>query len=161
MKVIAIDQSYTSSGIIVFNDEKMHYVERYVSDKTKDIFDRAWEITEHIRAIALNCKPDVVALEGLAFNAKGNRTRDLAGLQFLIVAMLRSDGYNVIVYAPGTVKKVATGKGNSPKTMLLEVLPKDVRKKFDDMNLKKTTGLLDLTDAYWIGITAIKQPVVE
>ncbi len=138
MKILALDQSYTSCGIVIFTDGKMTYCERYVTDKEKDIFDRAWELTEHIRAIAINCKPDLIALEGLAFASNGNATRDLAGLQFTIVNVLRNvDGYEVKIYSPQNVKKVATGKGNSKKEALLECLPKNTRKKFDELGVKK------------------------
>jgi Holliday junction resolvasome RuvABC endonuclease subunit len=155
MKILAIDQSYTSCGIVVLNDGQIQYVERFVTDKTRDIFERAWELTEHLRAIALNCKPDVIALEGLAFAKNGNATRDLASLQSAIVTVLRFiDKYDTMIISPNTVKKVATGKGNSSKEEMVEMLPEDVRREFDALGVKKTTGLHDLCDAYFIGIAA-------
>lgn len=155
MKVLAIDQSYTSCGIVVLKDGKMQYAERFVTDKTLDIFERAWELTEHLRAIALNCKPDVIAIEGLAFAKNGNATRDLAGLQATIVTVLRFiDKYNVVIVPPNTVKKVATGKGNASKEEMVEMLPESIRSEFDALGVKKTTGLYDLCDAYFIGVAS-------
>lgn len=156
MKILAVDQSYTSCGIVVLNDEKMVYCEKLTTDKTKDMFDRAWEVAEHLRAIALNCKPDKVALEGLAFAGAGNATRDLAGLQYVIVTTLRKlDGWNVEIVTPTEVKRTATGKGCAGKDELVDALPGEIRSEFDALGVKKTTGLQDLSDAYWIGRTAL------
>jgi Holliday junction resolvasome RuvABC endonuclease subunit len=154
MKVFAIDQSYTCSGFVILRDGIVTHCEKFSTDKNKDIFERAWDVVERVVEISRDHNPDIIAMEGLAFGGKGNATRDLAGLQFTIVTRMRFvHGINVEIVAPGTVKKVATGKGNSPKELLLENLPKDVHKKFLDLGVKKTTGLLDLTDAYWIGRT--------
>ena len=52
----------------------------------------------------------------------------------------------------GTSKKLACGKGNADKKILVDNLPTDVREYFDKLGVKKTTGLGDLSDAYWIGM---------
>jgi Holliday junction resolvasome RuvABC endonuclease subunit len=136
----------------------MQFCERFVTDKTKDVFERAWDLVEHLRAIALNCKPDIVALEGLAFAKNGNATRDLAGLQSAIVTVLRFiDRHEVVIVPPNTVKKTATGKGNASKDEMVDALPLEVRQEFDALGVRKTTGLQDLSDAYWIGKSAEEQ----
>lgn len=153
MKILGIDQSYTSCGIVVINDGKMTHAERFVSTKSLDIYNRAWEVARHVAATALRHDVDAVALEGLAFGGKGNATRDLAGLQFAIMIELQiHNGYESTIIGIGTAKKLACGKGNAGKEVLVENLPKDVRQYFDDMGVKKTTGLGDLSDAYWIGM---------
>ncbi len=155
--ILAIDQSYTSSGIVIFRNGAVVHCERFCTDKSKDIFVRAWEVSEHVAKLAKDWNAQLIAMEGLAFGGKGNATRDLAGLQFVITTQMRFiRNKDVKIYAPGTIKKLATGKGNSPKTMLLDVIPDEIRTKFDDLGVKKTTGLLDLVDAYWIGRTAIE-----
>lgn len=162
MKILAIDQSYTSSGIVILDDGVMTYCERFVTDKEKDVFERAWELTEQLRAIALNCKPDLIAMEGLAFAKNGNATRDLAGLQHTIMTVMRFvDGWPVVIISPNTVKKTATGKGNAKKDEMVLQLPADVRSEFDALGVKKTTGLQDLSDAFWIGKSAIEQQDAE
>ena len=155
MKIIAIDQSFRSTGICVFINGKLMHAEKYVSDESKDKFNRAWEIATYIRKITKTFDCDIVALEGLAFSSKGNATRDLAGLQFTIVTLLKFvEKLDVEIVAPNTVKKFATGKGNCKKTLMMDFLPPDVKLFFTDtLNLKKTTGLGDLTDAYFIGKT--------
>ena len=154
MKVLAIDQSFTCTGFVVLRSSQVLHAEKFVTDKTKDIFERAWDVVEKAAEICRDYEPDIIAMEGLAFGGKGNATRDLAGLQFVIATRMRFvHGIDVKIVAPGTVKKLATGKGNSPKTMLLDSLPKDVHEMFLELGVRKTTGLLDLTDAYWIGRT--------
>ncbi len=154
MKILAVDQSFTCSGIVVMKDRQMLHCETFKTDKSKDTYLRAWEVVQKLCQMYSDHEPDVVALESLSFSSFGNATRDLAGLQFSIVTYLRYvRGYDVRIIPIGTIKKLATGKGNAKKMELLECLPNDVRKTFDDIGVKKTTGLLDLTDAYWLGRT--------
>ena len=150
-RILAVDQSYRSSGIIILQDGQIAHCEKYASDEDKDIYDRAGQVALHIQLLAAKWLPDVIVLEGLSFGSKGNVTRDLGGLMFTIMTSLRRDGFKPEVIPPTTVKKFATGKGNSKKGVLIDILPTDVRELFDSMNLKKSTGLSDLTDAYWIG----------
>lgn len=153
--ILAVDQSYTSCGIVVLNKDIVTHAERFVTDKTLDIFERANQAAKHLVGVANTFDVEYVAIEGLAFSKVGNATRDLAGLQFTIVHELRfGEKYNIRIVSPNAVKKVATGKGNANKELLLEYLPKDALKKFESLGVKKTTGLLDLTDAYWIGRAA-------
>lgn len=152
MAILAIDQSYTSCGNVVMNGDIVLFAERFVSDGSKDIYERAWEVTRRAVAVARRYKVEYICMEGLAFSKFGNATRDLAGLQYMMVAQLRfAERYEVLIVPPNTVKKVATGKGNAKKVELMEALPPEVREYFDDLGVKKTTGLLDLTDAFWIG----------
>lgn len=151
MKTLGIDQSYTNSGLVLINDQELDIIDLYKSDATTDKPARAWEIAQHIGNIIAVNKPDVVAMEGLAFGMRGDATRDLAGLQFVIACILRYEhDTEVSIVSPRTVKKVATGNGKAGKMELFEALPATVQTAFNDTGAKKTTGLLDLTDAYWI-----------
>jgi len=157
MKVLAIDQSFTSCGIVILNDQEVEYAEKYVSDPAKDMFARAWEVAEHILYVHQQHQPEYVAIEELAFNAIGNQTRNLAGLQYTIITRLRYvEGKDIRVVHPTSVKKIATGRGNAKKDELLEFLPKQALNYFLSLGVKKTTGLRDLCDAYWIGQAAIQ-----
>lgn len=150
MKVLAVDQSYTSSGIVLLEGDKILHCEKYTSDVETDMFDRAYEVAYHLLELAERLKPDVVAIEGLAFSARGDQTRNLAGLQYVIMNYFRDAGYDVTIVAPNTVKKTA-GFGHKEKADMISALPKSVHKKFSDLGVKKTTGMGDLADAYWIG----------
>lgn len=136
---------------------RIMHCERFVTDKTKDIFTRAWDVSRKVGALAMQYEVDSTAVEGLAFGKFGDATRDLAGLQFCVVNVIRQicKGELTII-TPNTVKKVATGKGNSKKEPMYDALPDDVKGLFEQKKYKKTTGRYDLTDAYWIGVSAIE-----
>ena len=153
MRILGIDQSYTSTGIVVLEGDDVVYAQRYVTDDKRDKPDRALEIAKNILDVIQEHYPAIVALEGLSFGMRGDATRDLAGLQFVIVCMLREHDRDSIIVAPNTVKKVATGNGRADKTEMYDSLPDNVKTLFDDMGLLKTTGRYDLTDAYWIAKT--------
>lgn len=159
MNILGIDQSYTSTGIVVINEKhSLIHSEILSSNKEKDVFNRAWDISNYLNSVANKFNPQYIGLEGLAFGMQGNATRDLAGLQFAIIICLQIiNKWDVSIIAPNTVKKTATGKGNSKKDKMLEFLPKDIHKKFLDLGVKKTTGLLDLNDAYWVAITILNR----
>jgi len=160
MKIISIDQSFTSCGIVVLEDEVVAHAEKFTSDSNKDMFERAWDVSSHIVNLHKTHKADIVALEGLAFNDIGNQTRNLAGLQYTIITRLRFvENVSTIIVAPTAVKRVATGSGRAKKDTLLDNLPENILQYFLSLGVKKTTGLRDLCDAYWIGIAASHQYV--
>ena len=159
-KVLGIDQSFTSAGFVVL-DESGEVVEfgtiKTAADKDGvvkdgDIFDRATKVTEGMIAVALKHDVSLVGLEGLAFSKFGNATRDLAGLQFVLITQLKKTkfGENMVIISPNLVKKFATGKGSADKAAMAEAMPKKFLDEIAERNFKKTTGLYDIADAYWI-----------
>lgn len=153
---LGIDQSYTSCGVVLLNDrtELISYT-TIKSTKSDDIFARARYVTDVVAHDWVDkYHPLMIGLEGLAFSKFGDATRDLAGLQFTLVNHFRGvytyDTTNLLVVSPNELKKYATGKGNAKKEQMVASLPKDVVQSFKDQNYKKTTGLYDLADAYWI-----------
>ena len=54
------------------------------------------------------------------------------------------------IITPGTVKKQATGDGKAQKPAIFAALPSEFRTKIVDAGYKKTTGMYDIADAYWI-----------
>lgn len=156
MRVLAIDQSFTSCGMVILEDGEVLYAEKFVSNKDTDMFARAWEVSDRILEVERKYKVDFVAIEELAFNAIGNQTRNLAGLQYTIVTRLRYvEKKDIRVIQPTKVKKIATGKGRAKKEELLDALPQKALNYFLSLGVKKTTGLTDLCDAYWIGRAAL------
>lgn len=149
---MGIDQSFTSTGVSVLDKEgELIFADKYVSDSNDDIYSRAWEIATWISETAKEHDVSTCILEGLAFGARGDATRNLAGLQFVLYCVLHfMEGHKVEVVVPGTVKKFATGSGKATKEEMIDSLPKHVREYFDALGVKKTTGLADLTDAYFI-----------
>jgi Holliday junction resolvasome RuvABC endonuclease subunit len=153
--ILGIDQSYTSAGFVILDesgDVKKFGTIRSNADTNGDIFDRAAFVTRSILDIAVEYDPALVGLEGLAFSKFGNATRDLAGLQFVIITQLRTTKYgsNLVIISPNLVKKFATGKGGADKAAMVEAMPEKLVDEIKEANYKKTTGLYDIADAYWI-----------
>ena len=66
MIILGLDQSFTCSGIVVIQNGTLIYCDKYVSDKTLNIYERAWQIVSYIKQIAIKYNPDYIAIEGLA-----------------------------------------------------------------------------------------------
>lgn len=162
---IGLDQSFTSSGFVVF-DETGEVVDfnRACTDKTKTSFERAQFISDEFQKALQKWKPVRIAIEGLGFGGVGNATRDLAGLQHVIIVDALRAGYTIDqihLLSPKTVKLQATGSGKASKQDMYKHLPEDVNAKFVAAGYKKTKGLYDLTDAYFIGkISIATKPIV-
>lgn len=155
MKILGIDQSYTSTGIVLLNEGALLKAHKFAGNKEMNRFGQAYEIAIHLAGIVDEFEPDVIAIEGLAFGMRGNVTRDLGGLQFVIISHLQEvKGREVEIIAPTSAKKFATGSGRAKKEDMIDSLPESVYSYFIGLGVKKTTGLGDLADAYWIAKTA-------
>lgn len=158
MKILGIDQSYTSTGYCIIDEFEnvLDFGTIKTSQNDGDIFKRARFITDSLKKIANDNNVDFVGLEGLAFGGFGNATRDLAGLQFLIVDAFGSS--YIKIYAPTSVKKLAVGKkkGKIQKQDLFDSLPEKIKNDFLSSGLKKTKGLYDVVDSYWISIYTLR-----
>lgn len=148
-RVMGIDQSFTSTGIVILENDVIIFHTRLISDSSKDIFDRAFELSRMIADIALTWEVDKVNIEGLGFAARGDQTRNLAGLQFSIIKSLReATSVEIDIVAPTSLKKFATGKGNADKVMMFESLPAPAKAIIEEF--KKTKGRYDMADAFWL-----------
>lgn len=170
MMFLGIDQSYTSTGICMVDENKtlLHH-ELIKSNKNEDIFLRSKFIIDKICSLINLNSPNAVGIEGLSFSNFGNATRDLAGLQFVLVHLLRFDlDYNdsmLAIVPPTKLKSYGCGKGNAKKDEMVDSLPKSVLQSFQDSNYKKSTGLYDATDAYYIACYTceqfLKNPIIN
>jgi Holliday junction resolvasome RuvABC endonuclease subunit len=153
---MGVDQSLTSTGIVLLQDGELKnetFALRITSNKDNNQYERVRQICDDFKDLLKQSKPDRLVFEGLAFGAKGNSVRVLAGVQFGMIVEALREGYivnsNLFIVTPNAVKKFATGVGNSNKEAMFKALPLDVRETLLKV-AKKTTGLFDLTDAYWI-----------
>lgn len=153
MNYIGIDQSYTSTGFVVLDDDKnMLDCKILSSDKSEDIFHRAWFLSEIIIDEISKYDECCIAIEGLAFSMTGNATRDLAGLQFSIITKIKYIlNKDITIVAPPTLKKSATTNGKASKEDMIAALPENILNVFTgEKNWKKSRGLTDVTDAYFL-----------
>ena len=133
----------------------------FKSDVTRDVYDRAGQIADFFASKCIEHDISSVNIEGLAFGIRGDATRDLAGLLFTIVTTLRRKTTNipVAVITPTSLKKFATGSGKSDKVTMITAVPDVVMNVFLKAKYKKTTGLYDVVDAYWLASYKTTQTV--
>lgn len=156
---IGIDQSYTSTGICILDENCELYLSEIISsDKNDNIYERALQIKNKLNHIIsnLNSENIFIAIEGLAFTMTGNATRDLAGLQFVLITyMLENLNKTPVIISPPSLKKSATGNGKADKNAMIEALPAEIKDFFITQGFKKTKGLTDITDAYFLAKSLI------
>jgi Holliday junction resolvasome RuvABC endonuclease subunit len=151
---IGIDQSYTSTGYCVIGDDVVDYGV-ISTDKEMDIHERATAISNQIIDVISKYPKCRITIEGLAFGMMGSATRDLAGLQFVIIHNIKkSFTHELVIVSPTSLKKFATGNGGSKKQKttkkdMFMALPADTQLLFKSTH-KITKGLYDITDAYWL-----------
>ena len=153
MLTLGIDQSFTSTGVCIFKDNELVKSAIIVSNKSDNMYERAFSVSFQLKSVVDKWKPDIIALEGIPFMSRSNVTRDLAGLQYAIVMLLLSKyelDKNLYVLPPTSVKKFASGSGKASKEEMFLSLPKEIQNKFG--NLPKSKGRYDLTDSYFIGL---------
>lgn len=131
-------------------DGSVHFFDT-IKTVGEDIFLRARQVAQELETI-VNQQHNLqtIGIEGLAFSKFGNATRDLAGLQFVIMNTLRHElGQDVKIVSPNALKKFATGSGKAKKQEMVDFLPQHVLDLFKQQ-YKKSNGLYDVADAYWI-----------
>lgn len=112
MIIAALDPSLTSFGLARFQTGVVSPTLGRVRPKAKG----HQRLAELLTAVdEYSYAADVVALEGLAFGAKGSAVTDLAGLHWLIRHHLWASGRPYAVVNPRSRMKWVTGKGNASK----------------------------------------------
>lgn len=150
---LGVDQSYTCTGYVLIDETgKMTKFGTFKTDKEKDIYARSLELAEFIKTLVKDNNVTDMRIEGLAFGGSGDATRNLAGLQFVVITNLRQayPDTKVTIIAPTSLKKFATGSGKSDKLAMISAVPEAVMEEFVTAKLKKTSGLADVVDAYWL-----------
>jgi Holliday junction resolvasome RuvABC endonuclease subunit len=152
--ILGFDQSYTNSGFCVLDgSETRNIIEfgTFKSDAALDIYDRARQISTVFQNLIIKHNIHSVNFEGLAFGIRGDATRDLAGLLFVLITGLRNNNININcrIIAPTSLKKFATGSGKADKAAMISSLSPEILELFKG-RYKKTTGLADVCDAFWL-----------
>lgn len=124
---MGIDPSLTGTGVVLLEDGKIiHKVlikSKPGGKKPIDELIRIVEIVSQIRLAFKSSTIDMAAIEGIAFGiGKTTSLAQLSGLNYLIRELLLENSIPFIIVAPTSLKKFATGKGNSQKDqVMLEV----------------------------------------
>lgn len=149
---MGVDQSLNGTAVCIIDGGNLIDFCVIRSDKTKTVFERTLSVALRISELYASHTPDIIQIEGLAFAMRGDATRDLAGLLFTVInvlALQHPEAKHMLI-PPTSLKKFATGSGKAKKEDMIASLPVDVKQRFMDAKYKKTTGLADLADAYWL-----------
>lgn len=151
MVIMGIDHSLTSTGIVIIDGDTLLHSEAISTVKdTGEILDtirRVRQIAHRIKTIAEQFNVTHFAMEELAYNAKGNATRDVAVLFGAIVACIGQCS----VTPPTALKKFATGYGLADKKqMVAAVANKHAAMHQLLINTQVCQGRYDLADAFWL-----------
>jgi len=151
MFVLGIDPSLTESGIIGLRNGSIELSHLIKTKRTGDTpmleLDRLETIVNEIIFIADKYKPDAIVIEGMAFMARNTTALlQLSGLNYMMRHYLFPK-YKTFIVPPTTLKKFITGKGNSPKEMMLLEVYKRYKKSFDNNNTCDAFCLAKLGEA--------------
>lgn len=157
---MGIDQSFTSCGVVIVNDEGIIIQSKIIkTSKESTDFKRSWDIFKEIFELVHKFAIKHIAIEGLAFGKFGNATRSLAILQGVLgtnllylrnLDTLNNSVENVEIVTPSCLKKFATGNGKATKKDMIDKVPEDALKVWKEQ--WKTKPIEDLADAYFLAM---------
>jgi crossover junction endodeoxyribonuclease RuvC len=118
MRYVGIDPS-SKTGLVIIDKQGNIINTQDVTTKEKKDPHRFSDIADKIID---ELEPnDVITIEGFSYGSKGKGVSFQYGLGWIIRYLLMERGYNYIEVPPTSVKKFATGKGNTKKDEM--VLP--------------------------------------
>jgi crossover junction endodeoxyribonuclease RuvC len=122
MRYVGIDPS-TKTGLAIIDNQGNVINTQDVTTKVKEDPQRFSDIAEKIMD---ELEPnDIVTIEGFSYGSKGKGVSFQYGLGWIIRHMLIERGYRYTEVPPTSVKKFATGKGNTKKDeMVLPIFKK-------------------------------------
>jgi crossover junction endodeoxyribonuclease RuvC len=132
---IGIDPSLTATGIIILDEAGNIEAQKLTSNNPKlPTISRVRQILDEIKeAISNNTNITSIGIEGFSFGSKGKSLFEIAYLGYRIREELQN--FNLIDIAPTELKKYATGKGNSPKDIVMLNVYKRWGMEFHNNNL--------------------------
>lgn len=110
---LGIDPSLTSTGVAVLTSDNIETF-RIIPGKRRGIRRLCWLDEEIMNLIHEVVKPDVTCVEGYSY-ASVNQAHQVGEWGGLVRLRLWRSGRRHFIVAPGTLKKFATGNGNSSK----------------------------------------------
>lgn len=154
MILLAIDQSLSSSGIVITSDNAIiPAIIKTPSDM--EVLERIQLLMRGLRYLIASHNVTHIALESLPQGMNSPSVRPLAGVFYTIQLTAKELNIPCQTINVKQVKKFATGSGAADKTSMIEAFKQDAPDVYHrclvDLNVKKTTGLADIADAYWIG----------
>jgi len=157
MVFMGLDQSYTSSGVVIIDQNGQVLVsEVFRSRQGESDFQRSWSLYSDILNLVQKYQVKYLTIEGLAFGKFGNATRSLAILQGVLITnlqYLKGETYDsglekIEVITPSALKKFATGNGRADKKLMISHVPSYLLSEWRTKFAGKSID--DLADAYFL-----------
>jgi len=116
MRVLGLDLSLTATGIALAADEALPDTRTWLArpGARRGMERLCWLGDQVLEAVVLT-GPDVIAIEGYSFGARGNAVFQLGELGGIVRYLLVTRGFSYVEVAPGEWRKQLFGKGNLPK----------------------------------------------
>jgi Holliday junction resolvasome RuvABC endonuclease subunit len=157
MIICGIDQSLTHTAVVIFdlNTEELLDFKLFKSigksgDKKYTPEERIFLLKNNIIEYVSNFSCSIVFIEGLSLNSNSRTMRDLAGLYYVLMTSFMELSIPAVAFPPLSVKAFAKN-GRSSKEEMFEMIPDIDKDNILSSGAKKTSGLYDLSDAYFIG----------
>jgi crossover junction endodeoxyribonuclease RuvC len=138
MKTLGIDPGYDRVGIAVLEKQKNGkelrlFSECFNTDRTKNIHERIFSISQRLHTIIQKYKPDRLAIENL-FHSKNSKTvMGVSEARGVIINTGMQYKLDIQEYTPNQIKNATTGYGKATKEQVysmvkkLIVLPKNIK----------------------------------
>ena len=139
---VGVDHSLLNNGLVVLDENaKIKEKKLFGSPDSKMLMEkRLLDIMENFKFL-LELKPEIVYIEGPAFQAKGRSILEMGALHYLIRIFLFVHKINYKIIAPTTLKKFVTGSGRGKKELMLLKVYKKFGVEFEDHNLADAYSL--------------------
>ncbi len=139
---VGIDHSLLNNGLVVLDkNAKVIDQKLFGAPDSKMLMEkRLLDIMENFKFL-LELKPEIVYIEGPAFQAKGRSILEMGALHYLIRIFLFVHKINYKIIAPSTLKKFVTGSGRGKKELMLLKVYKKFGVEFEDHNLADAYSL--------------------
>jgi len=177
MILCGIDPSYSSTGIVIYDDKKDKYKYYGFSKKkkkmkniinydyTEDRFEQYKFILDNVEKILKDNKVEKAYIEGYSFGSTGDALIKLFGYCEQLRMLLIKLDIEYTEIPPTTIKKFATGYGgkSSDKNIMgrffYDEAPDDFEFKEEMWSSKKNivAPYHDIIDAYWVLKTGISK----
>lgn len=157
MKILGLDLSLTKPGIAY---GPIADTLRVPAIKGVDRLSYWRDTFKHLFATV---QPDVVVIEGYSFGSQGQSVVQIAELGGLIRLLMADTGIVWAEVAPATLKKYATGKGNSGKEQVTIAAVHRAGREFPDNNAADAWWLMQMGLAHYTPGDArlVEMPIVN
>jgi Holliday junction resolvasome RuvABC endonuclease subunit len=153
MRILGIDQSLTNTALVIYDSviDSIVYLEVKKTTNKFSLEERIKFITESILETIEKHPVDRICIENLSLANKFSKSsRELGGLFYNIVISLHNKGYKeIFTLRPKTLKSFVYS-GDMEKEDMFQAIHPHHREKIESLGYKKTTGLYDLSDAFWL-----------